>query len=243
MMRFSRRVTALAGALLLAACGNGPTDTVPDQQLDQRESEITADPGTPPAAAKPERRSPHAFRRGGGPEMLLRAALGEIDLRADQKEKIDSLASELRAARPEKDGALEKALAAGVRAGSFDESLLQKQYSEIETRAKEHAAKLSSVLNQLHQTLDAGQRSALVAALEKRMKDGPRRGAERRNAGVIQKVSNQAARAQCEAWATCTRSARWVSVTNSDKSWRVFEVTGPISRDRGASSPLARRKC
>jgi Spy/CpxP family protein refolding chaperone len=178
MIRFSQNHGALALVIFCAACGSGPTDTVPDQPLDEKEQEITADPAKAAEAPRVDRKHDRKHDKGhGGPAMLLRAALGELTLAADQKQKIEGLLAELKDAGPGRGAegrALEKSIANSVRSGSFDDAVFQKHYAAVETEAKAHAEKTQRALGTLHATLTPEQRSQLVTALETRTKDGKR---------------------------------------------------------------------
>lgn len=168
-----RRIFLGAAALLLAACSQEvPTDKIPEP-AQQNQQELA-----PPRAeaAKPEAKR---FRKGPhrGPAMLLRAALKELELRPEQTTTIEGLLSDLEASDPFASPAhrdFQKALAAGVRAGKLDAAALEPHYAAIEKNASEAGQKVHAALNKLHQTLDAEQRKALVASVERRMKDGPR---------------------------------------------------------------------
>lgn len=177
MIRFSRTLGAAGAIFLLAGCGGGPTDTVPDQNVDQKESEITSVPDKPvrgPKAADEHHRS-HGGH--GGPAHLLRAALDELTLSADQKQKVEGLLENMKQAGPgpsAESRALETTIQKSVQSGSFDDAAFSKHYTALEGEARQNAEKLQNSLNELHQTLTAEQRSELVSKLQARMKDGPR---------------------------------------------------------------------
>jgi Spy/CpxP family protein refolding chaperone len=173
MIRFSRTLGAAGAIFLLAGCGGGPTDTVPDQNVDQKESEITSVPDKPVRESKT-----HAGRgRGhGGPAHLLRAALDELTLTADQKQKVEGLLENMKQAGPGpsvESRALQASIQKSVQSGSFDDAALAKHYIALEGEARQNAEKMQNALNELHQTLTAEQRSELVQKLQARMKDGP----------------------------------------------------------------------
>ncbi len=163
--------------LALAACSQEvPTDKIPEP-AEQQARELV--PEAPTAEApKPEARG--HFRKGphGGPAFLLHAALKELELRPDQKKTVEALAADLKSAHPFDSPAhkdFQKALAAGVRAGKLEPSILAPHYAAIEKSATETSQKVHEALNELHRTLDAEQRKALVAALEARLEHGPKR--------------------------------------------------------------------
>jgi len=111
--------------------------------------------------------------------MLLRAALNELELRADQKTTIEGLLADLKQDKATSTHReLDRALASAVRSGKLDDAALASQLASIEKEATERATKTHTALNSLHETLDAEQRTALVAALKQKMEAGPK--AERR---------------------------------------------------------------
>lgn len=183
MIRLSRTLGAVLGAILFTACGGGPTDTVPDQPLDEKEQEISADPGKPVAKdAKDHADGKHGKGRGG-PAMLLRAALAKLTLDAGQKQKIEGLLVDLGKGGPghsAESRALEKSIVHSVRSGSFDDAVFAKHYAAIETEAKSHSQKLELALDELHRTLSVAQRDELVTALEARKRDGKGQGRARK---------------------------------------------------------------
>jgi Spy/CpxP family protein refolding chaperone len=190
MMKLFRPSAALPILLLAWTAGctqqTGPTDEVPSGTgQEQQELSPNAKPQRS-AESRPEGRGPGAKgARRGGPAMLLRAALGEVELRADQKASIEQLIAGL---EPERTGArgepneLDRALAAAVRSGSFDSVELKNQIASLDKRAEEHAGKVRAALDSLHSTLDASQRAALVAAIEKKMDSAPKWGDGERKA-------------------------------------------------------------
>jgi Spy/CpxP family protein refolding chaperone len=174
MIRFTRTLGAAGALFLLAGCGGGPTDTVPDQNVDQKESEITSVPDKPVRESKA-----HRGRHGGhgGPAHLLRAALDELTLTADQKQKVEGLLENMKQAGPGpgvESRSLEATILKSVQSGSFDDASLAKHYAALEGEARQNAEKMQNALNELHQALTAEQRSELVQKLQARMKDGPR---------------------------------------------------------------------
>jgi Spy/CpxP family protein refolding chaperone len=148
----------------------GPTDQVPNENgQSQQKIEPQAELSRP--AKKAERRG-----RPGGPGMLLRAALDQLELRADQKTTIEALLKDIDGKRGFEGGArqdLEKALAASVRDGSIASADFGSNFTAIEKEATEWSSSFHAALNELHETLDASQRAALVANLKQRMEKGP----------------------------------------------------------------------
>lgn len=167
--------------LALAACSQEvPTDKIPEP-AEQQQQPLA--PGAPnaeePKAEAPRPEARGQFRKGphGGPAFLLHAALKELELRPDQKKTVEALAADIESAHPFDSPAhkdFDKALAAGVRAGKLEPSALAPHYAAIEKHATETSQKVHEALNELHRTLDAEQRKALVAALEARGKRGPK---------------------------------------------------------------------
>lgn len=175
MIRFSRPLGALGAIFLLAGCGSGPTDTVPDQNVDQKESEITSAPDKP---VRDPKAHDERHRRGhGGPAHFLRGALDELTLNTEQKQKVEGLLETVKQAGPgpsAESRALESTIVKSVQRGSFDDAAFAKHYTALESEARQNADKMASALNQLHQTLTAEQRTELVQKLQAKMNGGPR---------------------------------------------------------------------
>jgi Spy/CpxP family protein refolding chaperone len=184
MIRFPRTLGAMGAVLLLAACGSGPTDTVPEQNVDQKEQEITSTPDEPVHEAK-KRDGKH--RHGhGGPAHFLKAALDELTLSTAQKQKVEGLLATLKDAGPGRSAesaALEATLARSARSGTFDDAMLAKHYGALEGEARQKAEKLQAALNELHRTLSAEQRSELVQKLQAKMPEAKREKGERPSKG------------------------------------------------------------
>lgn len=110
---------------------------------------------------------------GPGPGMLLGAALHELDDLSDAQKKtieaeLESLHADMKDAREDgKDDheAARKALAAAVRSGKIDESALAAQAP----KAPMDTARIAKAIGVLHDTLNAAQRKALVAAMSEKM--------------------------------------------------------------------------
>jgi len=124
-----------------------------------------------------------AGRRGppghpGGPEMLLFAALHELELSDAQRATVKGALEELRAGHQRggpHDGAPFAALAEGVRAGKIDEAAVLAKFGAPERPAAEHAAALAKALDTLHATLSKEQRRELVDGIAARMDEhGPK---------------------------------------------------------------------
>jgi Spy/CpxP family protein refolding chaperone len=121
-----------------------------------------------PAKDETMHRGPHGRPHGGGPELLIFAALHEpIHLTAEQRGTIEGLAKhdrpDLAAERPAPDKAKSAELASAIRAGSIDAAKLHADHDP--KLMKEHSAATATKLATLHKTLTAEQRSALVDAI------------------------------------------------------------------------------
>ena len=114
----------------------------------------------------------------GGPEMLVFAALHEdIGLSATQKATVQSLLPSRggdggAGHGPGDDPARRAALAAAIRAGKVDDSLLQPPARAHADHAA-HEAELAQKLTTLHDTLTRDQRAALVTAVTGHVSRGP----------------------------------------------------------------------
>jgi Spy/CpxP family protein refolding chaperone len=154
---------ALTAAFLFAACGPGEYD-----------------PGTAEGAL------------GEEPSQLakLQRLMGKLALRADQRATLETMAKDLAPrlapARKLRAEAVTE-IARQVRAGKIDRARLEALLKRAEAL---HATLRPTVLvavNNLHRTLDAGQRSKLLAALEK----GHGRRGHRHGLRSLRKVAKQ----------------------------------------------------
>lgn len=155
-----------------AATATAPTPTVPAASTE------APDASAPTAAASeagaPDGGGKHAKRRGhGGPGvMLFRAARG-LDLKPEQKTKLDAIektahegASDAsRDAMKSAAKGLHTELVAGIKAGAIDAKKLEPHYAAIEKLMTAAHAKEAEALNALHATLDPKQRKAAVATV------------------------------------------------------------------------------
>ena len=176
-MKSHRTLTALGLALALAGIGcQSETTSEDDPSVAEQALEEggAAAPDAAPDANEPEAR--HHKRKGHhGPDKLLRAALKELDLSAEQRatieESLESLQEGFRKGFDRGDHAeRSKALADAVRAGSVDATALSGS-DDFEAKMKEGREKLVAALDQLHATLTPEQRTQLVETLQSRMKD------------------------------------------------------------------------
>ena len=119
--------------------------------------------------------------RHGGGDMLVGAALHEpsVNLTADQKATLEAALKADRPAKPDFDSAAAKtrtsALAAGIRSGNIDASLVTPPKPDFAAMQ----ANKAKLLTTLHDTLNADQRQALVTAIKTREaehKDGDHKG-------------------------------------------------------------------
>jgi hypothetical protein len=148
----SFRVIIPVLALTLAACGDMSS-------TDSTTSPVSAGDEAAKAAARPH-----------GPAMLLFASLKEdIKLTDAQRKTIEGLIESSKpTGEPPAPPSVDK-LAAAIRAGSIDVAAF-----EAERPAPPDMTPLISALSTLHTTLSSEQRSALVAAIQKRVAEmGP----------------------------------------------------------------------
>lgn len=123
-------------------------------------------------------RGPHARRPGpGGPELLLFAALHELELTDAQRGAIKGALDKMPRG-PKERGRVDRpeiaALAAGVRAGKVDTAAVLAKVGGEDRAFEEHKASLAGALATLHATLTKEQRSELISAVAARMEEhGP----------------------------------------------------------------------
>lgn len=174
MLRTLPSILVLAAAL--SACKDKPADTATD-------AAPTAPPDAAvaiPAASVPNLAAADGGAGGdhegareghGGPSGLLFKAARALDLKDEQKAKIDAAEKTAQAGATEttrdamraaaKD--LHTDLIAGVRAGKIDTSKLEPRYAAIEKVIGEQQARDADALNALHAALDTTQRKAVTA--------------------------------------------------------------------------------
>ncbi len=129
-------------------------------------SETAAGPAAAAQAATAPAAAIHA--EPGGPFFH---ALSAVTLRPDQQKTVDGLratlatqAAPVRAAR----AALNAEVADEVRSGAMDETRLRSLFQNVKTAVEANRPAMQLAVQQLHDTLDATQRQALVAALPAR---------------------------------------------------------------------------
>lgn len=151
-------VLSLVTLALAAGCGAQNASGEPTSEAPQ-----TAEQGVAGEQGQAHHRGP------GGPEMLLFAALHELDLTAEQKTTLQAALEKVKAHHPQGAKNPMAALAAGVRAGKIDTTLPQPPPD-----AEEHRAVVADALDTLHKTLSREQRRSLVDGIEKKMAEhGP----------------------------------------------------------------------
>jgi Spy/CpxP family protein refolding chaperone len=178
-MKSHRNLTALGTVFGLALAFGGlgcQSETGGEDEPSVAEQALEEGaPAAPDAAEAHEAGEPkarHHKRKGHhGPDKLLRAALKELDLSAEQRATIEGSLETLRQGFDRGDHAEhKKALADAVRSGSVDPEALSPA-GDHEAKMKEGRAKLVAALDQLHATLTPEQRTQLVEALQSRMED------------------------------------------------------------------------
>lgn len=140
------------------------------QALSPQDQAEDGDEADGPAGSRARR--PH-----GGPDLLLVAALRELELTPAQKTTIEEALAKAGAGpreRGPKDRPGLAALAAGVRAGKIDTTTVLASTARADQGAEGHGAAAATALQTLHATLTPEQRRALVDSVTKRMEErGP----------------------------------------------------------------------
>jgi Spy/CpxP family protein refolding chaperone len=182
VLRTSARASALASAFAIAAvlsasCKDKPadmatSDAAPSTMLDAAVALPAA--STPmPASSADDGGGEHDGARAahGGPSGMLFQAARALDLKDEQKAKIDAAEKTAHAGASDasrdamKSAAkdLHTDLVAGIRAGKVDTSKLEPRYAAVEKVIGESQAKEAEALNALHEALDTTQRKAVTA--------------------------------------------------------------------------------
>lgn len=172
---------ALLVGLAATGCGASPD---PDPNAAQTDQALNA------PAAEGETGGPEGgrFRGRGGPMAIFHEALGELDLTADQKAKIQAALDTAKAGGPEhehergKGPAVFADIAEGVRAGKVDEAAIAKKLDALAAEHAEGPAKMAAAFQTLHDTLTADQRAKLVASMKAKMEAHEEKMAEHREA-------------------------------------------------------------
>ena len=186
-LRFSRVFFFAAGLAAVSAvgCGGGPTDSVPattsagDPSVAQA---VAAAPAAvaetaPPAADQPAT-PPSAGHHRHGPFAMLET----LDLRAEQRAKIDTIKTDLetKLEAGRKDGLeLASLLATGIETGKLDDSAVRQRRVAVQQRVDEARRAIGDAANAVHATLDPAQRAELVLTMRAKHEARP---AEQQNA-------------------------------------------------------------
>jgi Spy/CpxP family protein refolding chaperone len=177
-MAHSRRFVFSASALAIAAalsvsCKDKPADTAsdaaPSTTLDAAAALPVASTPTPATSADAgdhEGREAH-----GGPGAMFFQAARTLDLKDDQKAKVDAAEKTAHAGATEASREAMKTAAkdlhtdliAGVRAGKIDTSKLEPRFTAVEKVIGDSQAKDAEALTALHAALDTTQRKAVTA--------------------------------------------------------------------------------
>lgn len=176
----SSLLLALAVALVPLACSQEtPTDT------DSQKAEATAAPKVAEVEPgklgkgkgmgdKMGRRGKGKFGRDRGPAAkLLSTALSDLELSAEQKEKISALKPEKgdkgdRGDKKESREAMQKALSEAVKTGKVDAKIFETQMAAMQERHQAKQVAQAKLLNDLHAALEPAQRTALVAKVKEK---------------------------------------------------------------------------
>jgi Spy/CpxP family protein refolding chaperone len=165
---------SLAIAALTVSCKDKPAEAPSDSAAATppvASSVAPAASAPAPVASAPA--APEDHRRGGhgGPGAMLFQAARSLELKDDQKAKIDAAEKSAHegtgeASRDAMRNAakeLHADLIAGIKAGKIDNAKLEPRYAAIQKVAAAAHDKEAEALNALHGALDATQRKALVA--------------------------------------------------------------------------------
>jgi Spy/CpxP family protein refolding chaperone len=162
-----------ASALGATACNNQASTTTP--------AAVAAAESTPAPAAATER----------APGRRLFHQVEALDLRDEQRAAVSEIEQNLIAdLTPHRETVRQVAafLADGIAAGRIDASAAATQQAALAAAIAEARASFAGAMNQVHDTLDADQRAALVAKIEaQRLGHGP--GAEGEQHGPLAKLA------------------------------------------------------
>ena len=183
--RFSLTIPALSALALAASlsvsCKDKPADTATDAAPSTTIDAAVALPAasTPMPAGSADGGGGGAddreVHRGdhGGPSVMLFQAARALDLKDEQKAKIDAAEKTAHAGAADASRDAMKAatkdlhsdLVAGIKAGKIDTTKLEPRYVAVEKVVAETHAKEAEALNALHAALDATQRKAVTASV------------------------------------------------------------------------------
>ncbi len=141
-----------------------------------KSSETTADAGSAVAvdaapATTASARRPMPTRFGGGPTGMILAAARSLELKDDQKAKLDKAEQSLRgddASPRDEMKTLHGDLVAGVRAGKLDQAKVDADLEAIDKAAKDRQDKEAAALNDAYAALEPAQRTEVVAKIRER---------------------------------------------------------------------------
>jgi len=166
----------LAGLATTAGCASqsdtGAISTVTPQN---------APPGARDHRMAPGPEGPGKIRGQGGPQMIFRVAMSELDLSAAQRSTLQGVIDGLRPPKHDEAGRPEifAELADAVRAGKIDEATLQPKLDALAAEHQKDPAKIAAAFQTLHDTLTAEQRAKLVASMRERMAAREEEGSDR----------------------------------------------------------------
>ena len=132
----------------------------------------TAESGPAATAQSAATKAPVAAHAQGAQVRLVGEALGEVELRPDQRATIEQLASDAdtrHGATKQAHVDLANALAAQIEAGKIDRAALQPKIDAAAEAWKTSRPADRAALEKLHAVLDANQRSAFVDALAEKL--------------------------------------------------------------------------
>jgi Spy/CpxP family protein refolding chaperone len=180
--RFALTVPALSALALAASlsvsCKDKPADTTatdaaPSTMVDAAVALPAASTPMPAGSADGGGSGDRDAHRGdhGGPSVMLFQAARALDLKDEQKAKIDAAEKTAHAGASDASrDAMKTAtkelhddLVAGIKAGKVDTSKLEPRYVAVEKIVAETHAKEAEALNALHAALDVTQRKAVTA--------------------------------------------------------------------------------
>jgi hypothetical protein len=159
---FTRSILAVAVLGLAAGCGS------------------TVDPSA--TAASPGQGTEAVQARVAGPGGFFVNQVDKLDLRADQTTTVSGIRAQLQAATaPVRTAraALGAEVAREVRAGTLDASKIQPLADQVATAHAATKPAIQAAVQQIHDTLDATQRQALVASMHAQREQFHARGAGR----------------------------------------------------------------
>lgn len=175
-------IFAFLGAAVVTACKDNPPapKTEPSAAPSASAAPLAASVAVAPsAAAAPEAGAPAADDKGkkhghglrGGPAGMFFRAAKDLELDADQKEKVGKLREQLAGDDEIKKDVQEMHadLVAGVKEGKIDAAKMDAHFVKAAAEMKARHDKQAGVLNDLHALLKPEQRKALVASIKGKM--------------------------------------------------------------------------